>query len=180
AQEQQARRLRAAEHLGAHAPERLEQTRRPVPGQLGLHAVALGVRRQPLQVLVALAGEGVAEVVEIVLDRMPLADHAELVGDRGLGLLHVGDRLPELHGRPSTVSRSPPPPAVRGTSPPSTGSAAAVVGAGATPVPSATLLTETAAVLNSGCLETGSQALIVSSLAARLVPSGSAASPASQ
>ncbi|KLU09664.1 hypothetical protein ABL57_11010 [Kocuria sp. SM24M-10] len=51
--------------------------------------------------------------------------------------------------------------------PPRAGREAVVVGAGAGPVASATLVTRTAAVLNTGCFETGSHSVRVSSLAAR-------------
>ena len=53
-----------------------------------------------------------------------------------------------------------------------TGAEAVVVGAAEGPVASASLRTAAAAVLNNGCLETGSHAVMVSSLAARPSPSG--------
>ena len=54
---------------------------------------------------------------------------------------------------------------------------AEVVGAGAGPSPPEMRVSVAAAVLNSGCLETGSQAVIVASFAARGGPSGRSHDP---
>lgn len=67
------------------------------------------------------------------------------------------------------------PPRVGGTGAPA-GSEAVVVGAGAGPSPPAAFTTRQAAVLKYGCLETGSQMVMVSSLACRGAPSDAASS----
>ena len=64
-------------------------------------------------------------------------------------------------------------PPVVGGGEPAAGADAVVVGAADGPVASASFATAAAAVLNSGCLETGSQAVMVSSLAARPSRAGS-------
>ena len=80
----------------------------------------------------------------------------------------VGLRLPgraeqrEIGGQVHRGHHSDP--GAAGTS--STGADAVVSGAGANPSPARTRWTQTAATLNSGCLETGSHAVRVSSLAA--------------
>jgi len=113
-------------------------------------AVAVGERRKPLEVVGALFREGVPEVVEVVLDRVPLADRPQLLRQIGLGVLDVADRFVEFQRSASVVSLTPSPPAVAAT-PSATGSEAVVVGAGAaTPSAPAIFSTRTAAILKSG------------------------------
>src|SRR5207248_924389 len=161
---------------------RFEQAGRFVDAVIArCRTVAVGERGEPLEVLAALLRECVPEVVQVVLDRVPLADRAQLFREVRFGILDVGDRFIELHRLTfRIVSRTPPPPTVAGTSA-ATGSEAVVVGAGAgDPSPSASLRTRTAASLKSGCFETGSQSVIVSSFAARGRPFGCAPSGSSQ
>src|SRR4051794_30257048 len=96
-----------------------------------------------------------AHVVDVRVAEVFVGECHQLLGQLHLGVLDVVDRQPELHG----VARS------------CTGPDAVSVGASALVVPASTRFTRTAATFRTGCLETGSQSVIVSSLAARVFPS---------
>src|SRR5205085_2756044 len=103
------------------------------------------------------------EVEDVVIGLVRLAEGSEQLDKPLLGGDHVVQGQPELHVL-SAIAGSPPAVVV----PMSLAGAEAVfVGAGAGPPASPTLTTSTAPALNSGCLEAGSQPVIVSSLAAR-------------
>src|ERR671920_2370482 len=112
------------------------------------------------------------------------------LGQVELGLVQVPQVVRQVHLYASLAvsftSASSPPTVSVGVEPPApaaTGAEAVVVGAGeGTPSASATFDTLAAATLKIGCLETGSQSVIVSSFAARgwplgLSPSGSSKYP---
>jgi hypothetical protein len=114
--------------------------------------------------------ERLGEVEHVVVALVALAERVELLRERPLGVAHLADGQPELHRSVDSASARVPP-CVEGPDG-STGADAVFVGAGAGPSASATLTTLTAPALNSCCLDTGSQSVIVSSLAARDWPSG--------
>ncbi len=105
---------------------------------------------------------------------MPLGDFQQVGCEGGLRAAQLMDRQSKLHRVPPTGTEScsetsaAEPPRVGGTSA-STGRDAVLVGAGAGWLsPVAIRLTAAAAVLNSGCLDTGSQSVMVYSFAAQL------------
>src|SRR5215217_6084511 len=95
-----------------------------------------------------------------VIRHVTLSDLAILAGKVGERIVELLDVATQLRFRTGAHLAS-------------TGAEAVCVGAGAGPAPSRTNSTFTTAVLNIGCFETGSQAVTVSSFAARARPFGS-------
>src|SRR5215208_6538506 len=62
-----------------------------------LAPVALGERPQPLGMGLALGGQQLAHVVDVVLDRVPVGDPSVLVGQVRLGLVQLGDPFGQPH-----------------------------------------------------------------------------------
>src|SRR5690606_33816710 len=106
----------------------------------------------------------------------------QMRGQRALDAVQFLDRHADLaHAAPPVVSvTTPARPATVSATPARTGREAVVVGAAAAPSARPTRWTRAAPVLNSGCLEAGSQSVMVSSLAARPCPSGSCPAGVSQ
>ena len=111
-----------------------------------------------VHVPLGLQRKGVALVVDVVVVEVPLAGRKVVVGELRFELVELPEERPELPA----------------------GSEAATEGAGAGELASATLTSRTAPDLNSGCFETGSQIVIVSSFAARPRPVGSCPLDSSQ
>src|SRR5581483_3457923 len=159
--QQQARLGTAAERLGELVPER--GRRRPAVGDPGGRERLLVARRERpdrVGVQAALLAEPPAGVPDLVLCGEPLSDLHVLVCERLLGPVELFQRRPDLAHR------------VR--------SCEAIAGTRAAPSPPATFTTRTAAVLKTGCFDTGSHRVVVSSLAARARPFGSPPSGSSQ
>ena len=116
-----------------------------------------------------------------MIGNVAITDLPQLMQEVGLRVAGAADRSREMgvHFPPSTISTASAasPPVVAAAVRSTTGAEAAVVGAGdGVPSLAATFVTLTAATLNTGCLDTGSQRVTVSSLAARgSCPSGSRA-----
>src|SRR5215212_5019359 len=117
-----------------------------------LFVVSRRERPQRLRVQVTLLREALARVIHLVLDGEPLADLDVLVGEILLGAVQLAQRETDLVHAGAAVTS----------------------GAGArSPPASASFSTRTAAVLNSGCFDTGSHRVIVNSFAARARAFGS-------
>jgi hypothetical protein len=122
-------------------------------------------------------GQGVGGLVELEPERAAHVQHVVVGGVALAELAHragkVLDRAVRFTGCAAQACRD-----AEGAhrSPSTIGLAAAWIGAGASPVPLATLVTDTAPALKRGCLETGSQLVSVSSFAARSWLPGFAAS----
>src|SRR4051812_28798823 len=129
------------------------------PLRLGLFvlAVAFGERTQSFGMRVALRGELGSQTGDVDLRVVLLRDLAKRIGKRELGLVQQAEIMRELHQAPA-------------------GWDAVLRGAGAGPSPRRTSSRCTAPSLKTGCLDTGSQRLGVSSLAARAWPPGPAPS----
>src|SRR4051794_11143154 len=94
-------------------------------------------------------GQRVTRVIQIVFERVSLAEPYEMFCELTLDVLQLLEHRRDVHVDDAVV-----------------------VGAGAAPSPEATFVSRTAAALTVGCFETGSHAVSVSSLAAVAVPSG--------
>src|SRR3954453_2156126 len=116
--------------------------------------VLLDERSQLPHVLGAHMRTTETHVVDVRVAHVTVGHCDQLLGQLDLGVLHVVDRHTQLYRV--------------GTS--WTGRDAVSVGAGALPSPSSTRLTRTAATFSTGCFDTGSQSVSVSSLAARVCP----------
>src|SRR5215213_7083463 len=172
AHEQQSGSGPPAEQLGALLPGLVEEPGAVLGGRVGRldsGAVALPVRCESLEVGVGDPLERLGEVEDVVVGLVALAEGVELARERLLCVADVPDGQAELHGSVDSAMASVPPlvTALDGSS----GAEAVFVGAGAGPSSSATFTTVTAPALKSGCLETGSQSVMVSSFAAREAPS---------
>src|SRR5215207_1529582 len=99
AQQQQAGMLGPAQQLGVLAPHCPHEA---LPQLWGvdvaeLAPVALGERPQPLGMGLALGGQQVAHVVDVVLNGVPVGDAAVLVGQVLLRLMQLGDPFGQPH-----------------------------------------------------------------------------------
>lgn len=109
---------------------------------------------QGVHVLLRPVGQVLGEVCDVLVGVMAGGDGMQVTGERPLAAVQFGQGRGDLaHGEPSV--------------PAGTGAEAVFVGAGAGPRPPPMRRSAAAAVLKIGCLETGSQSVRVSSLAAR-------------
>jgi hypothetical protein len=133
-------------------------------------AVAIDEGAEPVDVAGALACHALAFQADIGLVAVGGTDLPEGSCQVVLRLVEQAEVVGEVHRQASgdAVASAAVPPAVGGTVDGSSGAGAPTVGAGdGEPPLAATLVTRTAATLNRGCFDTGSQAVIVASFAAR-------------
>jgi hypothetical protein len=130
--------------------EPVESRRLPCRSACDLECCGVGV---------GLGGEVPAEVQEIVLVGPAFGEEAKSVGEPPLCFV----KCPDGAGHGCGHRRS-------------AGAEAVFMGAGVGPSPAASRSSRTAATLKSGCFETGSKSVSVSSFAARGRPFGPAAS----
>jgi hypothetical protein len=155
----------------------LEQVRVELVGLAGcVLAVAIDERAELVDVAAALVRHALALPEDVGLVAVRRTDFAEGSSQVVLCLVEQAEIVGEMHRQASgaAVASAADPPTVGGAADGSSGAGAPTVGAGdGEPPPAATFVTRTAATLKRGCFDTGSQAVIVTSFAARRWPSPS-------
>jgi hypothetical protein len=98
AEEEESRLFRPSHELGAFLPDGGDYAR-PVANRMWMRrdAVLLRERRELLNMSSALLGERVAQVVQVMLDGVPLGDLSEPPGELTLGVMDIFDCLAQLH-----------------------------------------------------------------------------------
>jgi hypothetical protein len=93
--------VQVAKEAQAAAPRAAEQLRVQAVGLVGrVLPVALGERREPLRVVVALGGELAAELTDVGLVVVCVRDLAEHVGQVDLGAVEETEAVRQMHGQP--------------------------------------------------------------------------------